>query len=121
MARIPNKPASTDAEICTGGLSFNCRHDDHQKSLDVFCYRCERRMGCRLCCERPIELICLGCHNWASKAGLSRHGNIIPNSKVPHVRTDEGWQHYENNFPDLVAAVDTEVKRIVSQKALPNL
>lgn len=112
------------ATPCTGGLSFDCRHAEHPQSTkrpDIFCYRCQARMGCLLCCDRPSELICLKCHNWAHKAGLERHGNIAPNAKVPYVRTDAGWQHYENNFPDLVAAVDTEVQRIVSQKVLPNL
>lgn len=26
------------------------------------------------------------------KAGVRRHGDIVPNIKVPRVRTDKGWK-----------------------------
>lgn len=117
MARTEKEKAS---EKCVVGVSWNRKlheHDKSQKNPDIYCYRCSTRMGCGLCCEMPSELLCLNCHNWAMKAGLAQHGNIMPNPKVPHVRTDaianRGWIHYGENFPDLAGAVDRITHDIV--------
>jgi hypothetical protein len=78
---------------CTGGRSWGCRHDEHEKGKfpDVLCYRCKVRMGCSRCCERASQLICLECYNWATKGAVRIHGNVVPNIKVPRVRIDAGW------------------------------
>ena len=92
---------------CEGGRSFNCWRESHvQKVLDgkvqvdladVYCYRCKVRMGCKRCVESAHDLICLECHNWATKAGVIHHGNVIPNPKQPRVRTDRGWQTQQDD------------------------
>lgn len=78
-------------ETCTGGRSFNCRTVEHPAGDAVQCYRCGTYLGCRRCAERPSEVICLECHNWGSRRGVKVHGNVVPNRKVPRVRTDDGW------------------------------
>jgi len=47
-------------------------------------------MGCTWCCESLSDLICLKCHNWACRIGIDRHGDVVPNEKVPRVLTDRG-------------------------------
>ena len=83
-----------DEELCSGGQSFNSRHKTHVKGSDVYCYRCKTRMGCTACVEVSRELICLYCHNWASKHGLKQHGNVMPNAKVQNVNTDDRWRRW---------------------------
>jgi hypothetical protein len=102
-----------DIEICKGGRSYNCKHEEHEKATEVWCYRCDSVIGCRNCCESPHELICLNCHNWATKKGLKHHGDIIPNFKVPHVRTDNGWKHYE---PSIGSKVDEVIRNADKMK-----
>jgi hypothetical protein len=79
-------------EQCNGGRSYGCRREPHDygRIRDVLCYRCGSRMGCSACVERPREMLCLACHNWASRLGVEHHGNIVPNSKIQRVRTDRG-------------------------------
>jgi len=76
---------------------------------NVLCCRCNARLGCSLCCERVADVICLECHNWGHKRGVRKHGNIVPNIKIPRVRTDEGWQTYHvltEPVSRFVAAID---------------
>jgi len=80
---------------CSGGRSYGCRKAEHEKGREVICHRCKAVMGCIKCCENGRDLICLGCHNWATRSGVRYHGNIVPNHKIPRVHTDRGWQHYQ--------------------------
>ncbi len=90
MAKLtPEQTAVT--EKCKGGKSWGCKHQEHDKGRDIICYRCQNCIGCVNCCERAAELICLYCHNFATKTGVNIHGNIVPNIKVPRVRIDTGW------------------------------
>jgi hypothetical protein len=52
-------------------------------------------------------LICLDCHNWATKAAVAKHGDIAPNAKVYRVRTDNGWIKWDktSNIPAQVDAL----------------
>ena len=78
---------------CKGGKSWNCSNIPHEAGKEPFitCYRCGTHMGCSRCTEKPTELLCLHCHNWADRRGVERHGDIVPNFKVPIVNTDAGW------------------------------
>lgn len=38
-------------------------------------------MGCSRCCERPKDLICLICHDWATRAAVREHGRMVPREK----------------------------------------
>jgi hypothetical protein len=82
---------------CLGGRSWQFKPEPHApgKVKDIYCYRCKARMGCSFCCEKARELLCLECHNWATKTAMRYHGNIVPCFKVPRVRTDEGWINFE--------------------------
>jgi hypothetical protein len=86
--------------ICTGGASFNCKRHEHKRGEVINCFRCSAPMGCSVCVERPIERICLVCHNWAHPTGVKRHGNVVPNPQVRHVRVDSGtlpvWKHWHD-------------------------
>jgi len=121
-------PKEETAETyCRGGLSWGCRHDPHlQKgkigkrkieAKDIFCYRCETRLGCTLCVEPSREILCLYCHNWGHKRGVEHHGDIVPNHKVPNVFTDKGWKHFgaqaDHEVDKLLTALvdDKSVKR----------
>lgn len=75
---------------CTGGRSFGCKHEEHPigKVKNIFCRLCNARMGCSSCCQRPDELVCLNCHDWAHIRGLQRHGKMIARDKVYPVVKD---------------------------------
>lgn len=115
---------SDETVICRGGASFGCRRDEHVQRgedtdmngkkrqverKDVVCYRCQTRMGCTLCVQIARELICLNCHNWATRKGLAAHGNVVPNPKVPQVTTDDGVRTYvgdgRDRFDSLMAGL----------------
>src|SRR5690349_3571099 len=84
--------SSVDSTQCSGGRSFNCRHDEHPKGKhSVSCFRCGAYLGCSICAERASEVICLECNNFGHRKGIAKHGNVVPNRKVPRVRTDNGW------------------------------
>lgn len=106
---MPKERSNSGTESkCIGGRSYNRHQIEHEKSAkkpDIYCYRCGTRMGCAVCCEMPRELICLICHNWATKTGLAFHGNIIPNRKVPRVRTDQGWRTIEGIEPPSIEEI----------------
>jgi hypothetical protein len=91
--------------MCAGGRSYGRRRAEHEKGSDVYCYRCNTLMGCIWCCEPPEELICLVCHNWAHKRGVARHGDIVANEKVQHVRTDRGYRHWDGNKYDIIGGI----------------
>ena len=100
--------------LCISGVSFNRRKEAHEKGTPVLCYRCSAVMGCRWCCEPPRELICLHCHNWASRRGVERHGDVVPNDKVQHVHTDRGWRHWregENPRGEVVRLIERSLDR----------
>ena len=87
MANKIEPPAS--AGKCSGGNSWGCRKDEHQKGKvpDVMCFRCRQRMGCSRCCERSTELICLFCRNWATELAVKIHGDMVPRDKIdPQLR-----------------------------------
>jgi hypothetical protein len=102
---------------CRGGRSWQFKQDPHKpgKIKDIYCYRCKTRMGCSFCCEKARELLCLECHNWATKTAMRYHGNIVPNPKVPRVRTDEGWIRHEATGPygDPVASLDARIEKLL--------
>lgn len=95
MRRRDGSTATDSGNICATGRSWNRRKGDHDRGAVVQCYRCSAIMGCERCCESPTELICLACNNWARRAGVVKHGNVEPNGKVQHVRTDTGWKHWD--------------------------
>lgn len=82
----PRKKAEDDEKItnpCPGGLSFGRLRKRHNlgRVTDVLCYRCNKRMGCSRCCEPARHLVCLVCHDWATKAALKEHGRMVPREK----------------------------------------
>lgn len=106
--------------LCPGGRSFNNRKFEHEKGTEINCYRCGALMGCTWCCEIFREIICLACHNWATKKGMEGHGDVVPNRKVPHVRTDIGWRHWTGKGTDFT--VEPLIEQILSNakdKAAP--
>lgn len=94
---MPRASANTAAvkHPCQGGRSFSRLRADHEAGDTVICYRCGERLGCTICCQQPVELICLICHNWGTRAGVERHGDVAPSDKVPRVRTDRGVRIYQ--------------------------
>ena len=112
MARKLRASTPQSTVYCGGGQSLNCARPSHvQGRYEVTCFRCKTRMGCSFCCESARELICLVCHNWAAKKALKIHGNVIANSKVRHVRTDDGrhephWEHWREGDEDVVAKIE---------------
>lgn len=38
-------------------------------------------MGCSWCCELAKNLVCLKCHDWATRAALREHGRMVPRDK----------------------------------------
>ena len=111
-----NSSTKSTAEKCPGGRSFGRKRGAHDKGDDVRCYRCKATMGCIHCCESPQDLICLVCHNWADKRGVKQHGNVVLSEKVPHVRTDQGWRHWEPNKDSKSA--DQIVRKLVEEKRI---
>lgn len=94
---MPRAQSTPTKSSCSRGRSYFSRYiGDHDAADTVVCYRCGARMGCKLCCERDEELICLDCHNWAARAGVERHGDVTPSDKVKSVRTDGGWRYFNN-------------------------
>jgi hypothetical protein len=77
------KNADPPKQTCPGGLSYNRRRESHKLGQveDILCFRCGKRMGCSACCDRPKDLICLICHDWASRTGLREHGPMVPRDK----------------------------------------
>ncbi len=71
-----------DYPKCHGGNSFGCMHEEHKLADDVFCFRCDERMGCRRCVQIARELLCLRCHDWATRIALRVHGPIVRDRKV---------------------------------------
>ena len=93
---MPGRTEKKEAKLlCVGGESYKRKRTDHEQGREVRCYRCNTVMGCVWCCESAQELVCLRCQNWALKKGVERHGDVMPNFKVQHVRTDRGWRHYD--------------------------
>lgn len=99
---MPKNAKKEQPELCQGGRSYNRRKHKHEAAETVNCYRCGAVMGCKACCEPPHELICLACNNWASRAGLEKHGDVVPSNKIQHVRTDRGWKHWQSGAVDQV-------------------
>ena len=117
--RIEPKEGPKCNGIKDGARSLNCKWGEHPLGTIVYCYRCKAKMGCVYCCEIASDLICLVCNNWASKAGVARHGDVVPNSKVRHVRTDDGWRNWEDGQADplkRVAAITRDLKDRVTIK-----
>lgn len=69
-------------------------------------------MGCIWCAQTKTELLCLKCNNWATKEALAKHGDIIPNFKVSHVRTDDGWRDWTQSSSDPLIAVNQMIRQI---------
>jgi len=97
---------------------LNCRRDEHNLGKAINCYRCGALMGCTNCCERPREIICLACNNWASKRGVKIHGDIFPTQKVQHVRTDHGWRHWRENGENKPAEIVQMVRKQAIEKSV---
>jgi len=98
MPILKKKSDSTPEKLidpCVNGVSFGRNKRPHKAGAEIKCYRCESFMGCVWCCEARRELICTRCGNWADKAGVHQHGNVMPSEKVKHVNTDRGWKHWE--------------------------
>jgi hypothetical protein len=55
------------------------------RSLYV-CRFCGRQMGCARCAERPTELICVKCHQWANRFGELEHGKMVVADKVGRIQ-----------------------------------
>ncbi len=67
-------------EKCFGGLSYGCKRFEHEISKirpDIYCRKCDSRLGCAGCCEIDRDLICLKCHDWALDDGVKAHGPMI--------------------------------------------
>jgi len=98
---------------CRGGASWGCHKAPHDlgQTADVHCYRCQTRLGCSDCCQPARELLCLRCHNWGTRIGVSVHGDIVASTKVPRVRTDKGWKIYDPADPA------RDVNRLLTQLA----
>ena len=109
---MPAKPKEKQQQPtgCQGGDAYNRNREPHAIGAEVLCYRCKFRMGCTNCVERPAELICLKCHNWASKVGVRRHGNVAVSEKVPSVRTDTGWKYYKRGDESVVDKLEQIVR-----------
>ena len=116
MPRRENTAKKDEVTQCDGGNSYNCRREPHDEKRRVFCYRCDTLMGCEACCERPSELICLNCRNWATQLGVRRHGSVIPSRKVPLVNTDSGWKKFEGEFDQI-----NDVLRSIDEIASENI
>ena len=70
---------------CSGGNSFGCRRSEHKQGKFLFqCRLCNQFMGCSVCAQNPMELICNRCRDWATRAALQTHGKMVPE----HKRTD---------------------------------
>lgn len=82
---MPKANGDKKVEVCHGGNSFGCKHDEHPISAkipDIFCYRCDERMGCYSCVQIARELLCLRCHDWATRIAMRVHGPIVRDRKV---------------------------------------
>lgn len=86
---IVREGAKTD-NLCRGGRSFNCKRTSesadpdgrilgpHQRSLPVYCRKCDLYMGCSVCAERIDDMVCLRCNDWATDAAERQHGKMVP-------------------------------------------
>lgn len=107
-------------DLCIGGQSWARRKFEHErgKIKDVLCYRCGSRMGCSMCVEIGRELLCLICHNWATRTAVRFHGDIVPNPKVPRVRTDRGMKIYEQGNTTALDKITEIVGGLANAKAV---
>jgi hypothetical protein len=81
--------------LCRGGNSFNERPvvetadeksfslGPHEPERAVNCRRCHQYMGCRWCAQKPDELVCRNCHDWATDEAERRHGKMDPRKAAP--------------------------------------
>ena len=70
---------------CKGSfVSFNSRwkEQDHHGHQRYTCRKCKRDLGCDYCAQRPSELICTACHDWAMIEGLREHGPMVPRERA---------------------------------------
>src|SRR6266446_10073980 len=80
---MPRKDKPKDpVRKCAGGRSFACRRDSHPVAKELFCWRCNTRMGCTTCCQGASDRVCLVCHDGASKTALEVHGAMVKDPKV---------------------------------------
>lgn len=80
---MPKPQETKSVDLCHGGRSADCLQAEHPKSAklpDIFCYYCQERMGCWSCVQRPTELFCLYCNNWASRLAMRVHGPVVGDS-----------------------------------------
>jgi hypothetical protein len=114
MAKLSKDITSSVDRTCTGGQSFGCRREEHAigKIPDLLCYRCLTRLGCSTCVESAHERICLSCHNWGTRAGVQRHGNVVPSHKHPRVRTDDGWSVWTHGQRDAEREAAAMIKQL---------
>lgn len=87
-------PISTNSEassfLCRGGLSFGRRYvvkyeppketrelGSHEPIEPRYCRRCKVYLGCKFCAQRPSELICVRCHDWATDEAEEEHGPMV--------------------------------------------
>ena len=90
---LKDKTSLADQNLCQGGRSWGCRHEEHPKSQkrpNIYCYRCGERMGCFLCVQIPEELLCLRCHDWATEKAMGKHGPIVVDKKMAIQKVIEG-------------------------------
>lgn len=92
MAR-PNKVEIEPGKMCNGGVSFGCRHDSHRlgKRPDILCRLCGARLGCSVCCQIAVELVCLRCHQWADILGERHHGKMVPQKIQEKLELTRQW------------------------------
>jgi hypothetical protein len=100
-ATTKKEPTPT-GDLCHGGKSFNCKKivigsgesegptlaahmaikwerekDGSPVKGGYHCRFCNEYMGCKMCAERPSELVCLRCNDWALNAGEKKHGRMV--------------------------------------------
>ena len=116
------KKTKEDSPVIIGirrsGRSWQFKQDPHTpgKIANIYCYRCKTRMGCSFCCEISRELLCIECHNWATKAAVRYHGNVVPNFKIKRVRTDAGWITHHPLSDKANAVVSGEIVKVCIQQ-----
>ena len=44
-------------------------------------------MGCSWCCERPENLVCLNCNDWADPSGFKTHGKMLRPGRTSDIDT----------------------------------
>lgn len=76
---------------CKGSaISFGSRFRDrdHHGHFKYRCRKCNGDLGCDICAQPVMEIVCTHCHDWGLFEGEQEHGKMLPNPKFTQKKVE---------------------------------